>query len=107
MIPRAGISWTIALLALLAGGALLGRILGIGSGGGLFFAGAGAILASILDIRTGGVKTRVGRTRWGTPIIGQDAQKRAKELRRGLRVFALGLATWAILMVGYLLGVVR
>lgn len=89
--------WPLVWLGLLVGSGGLGRLIGIGAGNGIFLAGVGAILLSLNDIRLGGERTRFGRDIAGKPLWGIDPLKRHAEMRRGVSLFLVGLALWAVL----------
>lgn len=97
--------WVVALAVLVAAGAVAGIVARVGTGNGVFLAGTAAMLASLLDFRLGGPRTRIGRTIDGAPLWGLDPAKRRKEIRRGWFVFSLGAASWLVLLGALGLGV--
>jgi hypothetical protein len=90
--------WLAAFAAMLSFSALAGFVTPLGVGNAVFLAGAACILGSLLFIRLGGPKALVGRELKGKPVFGFDSAARREELRRGVGLFLLGAAMWAILV---------
>ena|ERR1051325_7332275 len=94
--------WLLAYVAALAVSSLVGFVTPLGAGNAIFIAGALAVFASLTFIRLGCPKAMVGRDLKGKPIFDYDAKKRGSEIRRGLGIFLLGLALWAVLVASLL-----
>lgn len=98
----------LAAYALLLGlGGLLALTPWLDWGTALFLLGALLVLASAALIRTGGQRTEVTlRTPDGTPLKREpvEPERRRREIRLGLFLFALALALWAPLAWRSLLG---
>lgn len=95
--------WALAYAALLALASAVGALTPLGVGNAIFVAGACAVLASLAFIRLGGERTRAGRDITGAPLWTVDPDARRAEIRRGLRIFLLGVALWAALGLAGLL----
>lgn len=100
--------WPLAYVALVAASALVGWPT-IGIGNAIFIAGAALVGVSLFDIRHGGRrKIVVARSLDGKPLTKEwmPEQEREREIRRGVRLFLLGLAMWATLLVPLAFGVI-
>ncbi|HWH08932.1 MAG TPA: hypothetical protein VNX21_07010 [Candidatus Thermoplasmatota archaeon] len=95
-VPRRA-RWPLAYVAVLALSAGLGALTPLGAGNTVFLAGAACVLGSLAFVRLGGERTIVGRNLQGVPEWGIDPEKRRREVRRGMALFAMGLALWAAL----------
>lgn len=91
--------WVLAYVAALGLSSLVGYATPLGVGNAIFLAGAAAVLVSLTFIRLGGPKALVGRDLKGKPMFDYDNQKRNAELKRGVGIFLLGMALWAVLLV--------
>jgi len=93
--------WPLAYVGLAALAALVG-LAGVGVGNALFIAGAAAILASAGFVGLGGERRfRIVRDLFGQPVAvaPKDAEERRREISTGMKLFVLGLALWAPLLV--------
>lgn len=90
--------WALGYAAALALCLLLGALTPWDAGAFLFLGGALAILASAWMIRLGGPRSAVTLRAPDGKILRREPMpedERRMEIRRGLAVFALGLALWA------------
>lgn len=93
--------WALAYAAALASSALLATLTGWG-GNAAFIAGALVILASVGFVRTGSeARFHVVRDLFYKPVAvePQDPTERQQQISTGMRIFLLGIAMWAPLVV--------
>ena len=92
--------WLLTYAALAALGLVVGLATPLGTGNSWFIEGALVMLYSLSFIRLGSHRrTIVHRDIQGRRLFKEEIidEKRETEIRRGVKVFAMGMALWALL----------